>query len=274
MKDTTTSVIDLVDQAGAIDNQPVFDHLWAMVGRLRDRIEPTLGLVADPSAADLADLRGVDGSPVGRIEALTGPLTDWAIHSWIGQPATGFSNIHLTVWNPATIRTPHLGVATGTFPLPWLLLDLPMRTDLAIDLEHFDRYYEPANERWLEVKERADLSQFISRSLYVRQVVSQVGLIFRCDATDEHLQLIEELAVEFVDRWLGWMADPEPTPEAEQAALAARDLQLRKNIAERDPANPMGERIFGAELTDRLIGNLWGRDRATERPGGFPNAVS
>lgn len=274
MKDTTTSVVDLVEQAGVIDNQVTFDRLWSIVGDLRTKMDPLLQLTQDPSSDQFHVVLNPAGEHIGMVDGFTGPDVDWAIHSWIGQAHTGFTNIHLTVWNGAHIKTPHLGIATGTFPLPWLLLDYPMRFDLAIDVEHLDRYYEPGNERWLEVHERDDVSQFISRSLYVRQVVSHTGILFRCEAGKEQFDLIERLAHEHVDRWLGWMSDPEPTPESEREALAARDLALRKNIAVRDPANPLGDRIFGPELADQLIGNLWGRDRSSTRIGGFANVTA
>ena len=51
-----------------------------------------------------------------------------------------------------------------------------------------------------------------------------------------------------MDRWLGWLDVAKTVPAGEQAELAARDLLIRKAIVERDPANVMGERLFGKEL--------------------------
>ena len=51
-------------------------------------------------------------------------------------------------------------------------------------------------------------------------------------------------------------------PEDTRDSLAARDLFLRRTSAERDPGNPMVVRMFGEELTNKLIRALWGGDMA------------
>ena len=70
-----------------------------------------------------------------------------------------------------------------------------------------------------------------------------------------------------VDRWLQWVDEAEPVPAEERAALAETDLLMRRNIAERDPANVLGERLLGADLTNKLVRGLWGGDRELPRPG-------
>ena len=55
-------------------------------------------------------------------------------------------------------------------------------------------------------------------------------------------------------------------PVERRERLAADDLARRRTIAERDPANVMGVRFFGPEMTDRLVRALWGGDRVLPRP--------
>ncbi len=50
-------------------------------------------------------------------------------------------------------------------------------------------------------------------------------------------------------------------PEDAREALAARDLLVRRNSAERDPGNIFVAQMFGSELTDKLVRSLWGGDR-------------
>lgn len=57
------------------------------------------------------------------------------------------------------------------------------------------------------------------------------------------------------------------SPAEEQAALAARDLHIRRAIAERDPANPIGAKLFGEQMANRLVRGLWGGDRQLARAG-------
>ena len=86
-------------------------------------------------------------------------------------------------------------------------------------------------------------------------------------ATEETIALIREVAHEMMDRWLGWFDDAEQVPEAEQAALAARDLYMRQTICERDPANAIAVRLFGQEMADELVQTLWGGNRTFPRAG-------
>ena len=53
---------------------------------------------------------------------------------------------------------------------------------------------------------------------------------------------------------------------AARAALAERDLLIRRTITERDPANVVVDKLFGAELGKRLVCQLWGGDRKLPRP--------
>ena len=77
---------------------------------------------------------------------------------------------------------------------------------------------------------------------------------------------MSELAHRRLDQWLQWVAEAEPVPRERRQQLAADDLARRRNIAERDPANIMGVRFFGEEMTDRLVRALWGGDRVLPRP--------
>ncbi|MEL7209394.1 MAG: oxidoreductase, partial [Actinomycetota bacterium] len=88
-----------------------------------------------------------------------------------------------------------------------------------------------------------------------------ISCCFLTPTDDEHIDLIEELAHETVDAWLAHLDEAEPVPEEERFALSARDLAVRRNVAERDPANVMGVRYFGEEMTERLVRALWGADR-------------
>ena len=56
-------------------------------------------------------------------------------------------------------------------------------------------------------------------------------------------------------------------PEANRAALAERDLYVRREICERDPANVVVDNLFGEELGRYLVKTLWGGTRTLPRPG-------
>ncbi len=191
------------------------------------------------------------------------------VHSFMGTPARSFSNMHLTVWLGPQIDVPHFGFALGTIPDLFCYLDLVPRADLVSDLDYLDRYYEPRNATKLRFEADEAFRPFVSRTLYMRQAQSQTSLCYTAKPTAEHIASVREAAHEMLDQWLGFVAQAKVLPASKQAELAARDLRVRRAISERDPANIMGEKIFGKELTNRLVGTLWGQGRALQRAGSW-----
>jgi hypothetical protein len=263
--ETTKSVTEIFDDAGPTDSTATFETLWAFMGTLHQRILDRFELTEDPSVADLESF-GDPSGPRGSLKAWTGPGVDWLINSWLGNPEAGFTNMHLTCWLGPETRVPHLGMAWGTLPSLWCFIDLLPRADLFCDLDYVDRYYEPANEAYMELKSDPTASAFVSQDTFTRVGVSQSAFCSVFPSNDESIARICELANLRLDQWFSFLDDAEPTPEADRAALATRDLAMRRNIAERDPANALAERFYGPELTSRLVGCLWGDERHIERP--------
>jgi hypothetical protein len=77
---------------------------------------------------------------------------------------------------------------------------------------------------------------------------------------------IARLAEQRVTDWLAMIEAAEVVPMQEWAALAERDVCVRRLIAETDPVNVLGARYSGEELTGRLVGALWGSERRSARP--------
>jgi hypothetical protein len=256
----------LVDAKPNVDITEAYADLWKLLAELKDKVFARFELQPDPSTAEFATYGGPEG-PRGELTAYVGPEVDWAVHSWLGNPQYSFSNMHLTVWLGPQVKVPHLGIAFGTMPDLWCYLDYVPRSDLMVDLEALDTYYEPTNEQWLALRARDDVGPFISRALYVREALSETAVCFSAAYTPELIARLSELAHAHVDRWLAWVDAAAPTPEDERAPLATRDEAVRRNVAERDPANEMGVRYFGQEMTDRLVAALWGGGRALPRPG-------
>ncbi|MFO7540034.1 MAG: red chlorophyll catabolite reductase [Chloroflexota bacterium] len=259
---TTKSLLELVDERPQVDNQEVFDALWQILVELRQKVNGRFELQPHPSTADLQPYHSLDGRAKGFLSGFTGPEIDWLVHSWIGTPQTSFTNMHLTIWLGPQVRTPHFGLALGTMPDIFVYMDYVPRTDLMTDLEYLDRYYQPVNDSFVRFTEDGRFSPFVSKALYMRQSQSHTSHCYLVAPTDDTIATIRKLAHQMMDRWLGWLDDPEPTPAADQPALAQRDQFIRRAIAERDPANAMGVRLFGEELTNHLVRALWGADRA------------
>ncbi|NJM53751.1 MAG: hypothetical protein HC846_10420 [Blastocatellia bacterium] len=100
---------------------------------------------------------------------------------------------------------------------------------------------------------------FISQSAFVRFAVTPIGLNFISPPnTEGTVERFEELANEHFDRWLDWSNEKDEVPNEKRAEIAHRDLAIRRNTAELDPANIVVERIYGKELVDGLVKGLWG----------------
>ena len=278
-KETLQSVQEMVAARPGEDTSAFFEQLWQMSQRLRARVEARFSVTRDPcsdAVATYGDPPAETGGseppdaprgPHGEMELLSGDEIDWMVHSRVGNPRFSFTNMHLTLWLGPQTTVPHLGFAFGTLPDFFWLVEYIPRSDLAVDVEALDRYYEPVNDKWMEVREHPKLRPFVSRSLYVRQVMSETSFCYTTERSDEMVAFVENLANEELDRWFGWLDSAEPTPVKEREALAERDLLTRRLIAERDPANPMAVRYFGQEMADRLVRNLWGGDRRSRRAG-------
>jgi hypothetical protein len=264
--DNLKSVKQLIEERPDIDNTAVFARLREIQDALWAKVTNRFELEVDAGTLPLQPYQSLNGEAKGWLSAFTGPEMDWAVRSWIGNPARSFCNLHITLWLGPQIRVPHLTIACGTFPVVFFYLDYTARVDLRLQPEYLDRYHQAANERFLELQSDKRITPFISRSAFVRDVVSCVGLNFIAQpGTEGVVELFEENAHEMLDRWLGWVDEAEPVPPEERAALAAMDLTLRRNFAERDPANNVGEALFGKEMTEKLVRGLWGGDRVSPR---------
>jgi len=265
MSQTLKSVQEHFDAAPPTDVSETFGTWLALVDRLKARLSERFDLVRDPSSEVLESFGGGSG-PAGRVRTYAGPEIDWMVHSHMENAALGFCNVHLTVWLGPQVRVPHFGMALGAFPQGWVYLDSVPRSYLMTDTESYDRYYAPVNARWEQIRQdNTFLEPFVSRSAFVRAGLSPTAHCYMAPADKRTTDLVAEITEEHLERWIGWVDEAERVPVEEQAELAAQDELIRRNIAERDPANEMGERFFGPEMTTTLVRALWGGDRVLPR---------
>ena len=249
----------MIEQRPNADNTLVFERLWSITEELRQKIEAHFELHPEPATQVLQEFSSPDGNVKGSLNAFSGREIDWLVHTWLKK--SNFTTMRLTAWLGSHIRVPHLAVELGTVTNIFFYMDYIPRTELVTDLEYLDRYYEPVNQTFLTLQADSRLSSFTSKSVYIRLFQSPINLCYTCSETEDTLKLIHTLAHEMLDRWLSWIEEAEPVPEDTQAALAKRDLFLRRTSAERDPGNQLAAQMLGAELIDKLIRALWGDDR-------------
>lgn len=242
------------------DNASSFARLWKITQELRQKLEASFELHPDPAIEDLQNYSSRDGNVKGSLNPASGAQIDKLVHGWLGNPEkSGFSTMRLTVWLGAHIGVPHLAFEFSTRSNLFFYIDYIPRSDLLVDMESLDRYYEPVNQSFLTLQADPRLSSFTSKSLYIRQFQSPVSLCYTCMATEETLELIRRVSHEMLDRWLTWVQEAEPVAAEAQTALRDRDLLIRRTSAERDPGNKLAMQMFGTELTEKLIEALWRR---------------
>jgi len=263
--ETTRSIAQISDAAAPVDVTDDFLRLKAEIDAMAERVKARFELIPDPSVEEFHTY-GVEGGPTGSINAFTGPEVDWMVHSHLGNPSMGFTNLHLTCWLGPHTWVPHLGIAFGTLPDYWYFVDFVPRKDGLVEAEYLDRYYEPDNAEYMALRHEPGFSPFVSQTLYIRQSVSNTALCFVCERRPDTLGRMIELANGRLERWFEHLDAGDPVDPSERAALAARDLRVRRNVADRDPANIMGVRFFGEAMTERLVRSLWGGDRVNPRP--------
>ncbi len=263
---TTQSLMELLAAQPNVDTSGWFGKLWEITRELSEKLAARFELTPDASTAPFASYTSLDGNAKGSLNTFTGPEIDWLVHSHIGNPKHSFTNMHFTVWLGPQVKAPHFGMAMGTMPDIFFYFDYIPRVDLMVDLDYLDKYYLPVNNKWREFQDNPDYRPFISRDVYMRTSVSQTGFVYLVQPTDKAVSEIRDLAHWMFDGWLKNVNEAEPTPASERPALAARDLAVRRAIADRDPANVVGEQLFGKDMADKLVRGLWGGDRVNPRP--------
>lgn len=260
-----TSIEEMVDSSPVLDRESTFQQLWQLTTELFERVRTRFELTLDPSCHDLMPYSGRDGAS-GYLANYAGPEIDWLVHSWTGNPKATFTNMHLTIALGPHIDVPHFGFALGTTPDFFVYMDYLPRRDLWTRPDYGDRYYARANEAYLTMQAQPGFRPFISRDFYTRVAQSPASLCYGAAVSDEHFAVIRKAARAHLDNWFALIDAATPVPDKERAALAERDLLIRRTITERDPANVVVDKLYGKALGKRLVRQLWGGDRQLPRP--------
>lgn len=269
MGETLSTVQELIDESGPIDVTWIYeqwrDELAKLMAKLHDRFE----LKQDPSTNGL-EVAGEIGSGIhGQVQCFAGPEIDWLVYSWMADPKGGFANLHITVSPGPQTDIPLFGMAFANFGArPWAYIDHLPRKDLCTNPDYHFKYYESQNDLWLKIRrENPQLDWFTSPMAYIRAVTSPTAFCYSGPMTQQTVDIIMEAANEKLDRWLGWLDDADPVAPADQPALLQHTENMRRIVAELDPANSVGERLFGKEVVDNLVAALWGANRTLPRAG-------
>ncbi len=258
--DNLKSVKELIAETPNFDNTETFEKLLSIQNNLWSKILKRFpDLKMDASTGQFQPYQSLDGSAKGNLEGYSSHEVEWAVCSWVGNPKLSFCNLHITIWMKSHTNLPHLAFACGTFPVFFFLLDYIPRVEPTVHPDYLQKYLEPANSTFLEMQQDKRFMPFVSQSSFVRFAVTPIGLNFISPPnTEGTVERFEELANQHFDRWLAWSTETDEVPAEKRVEMAARDLAIRRNTAELDPANVVVEKIYGKELVDGLVKGLWG----------------
>jgi hypothetical protein len=242
----------------ASEHKILFEQLQKLLSNLYLKLDDRLDLQPQPVNQPLQHFASADGSITGSLRTFVGADVDWLVYSSINAPDRAFSTMRLTTWLTAQTQVPHLAFEFGLFSSQlFFYIDYIPRVDLWIDPEYVEQYYKPVEATYLKLRDNSNLTVFVSKGLYVRQIQSPIHLCFTCPATDDSFSLLQTVAHEMCDRWLSWVEQASSVPLERQATLAARDQRMRRITAECDPGNVIVAKSLGADLTNRIVRSLW-----------------
>lgn len=239
-----------------LEQSVVYERLTGILGELYAKIQQNLTIFPNQDQP-FHDFSSPDGNIQGSLLTFNGEAVDKLLYANINALPINFGTMRLTVWLNATLQVPHLAFEFGTVPNLFFYIDYIPRVDLWTDLSYLQQYYEAASATHVDLRAQSDLSVFVSKSLYIRQLQSPAQICFTGPNTEASLELVRTTAHEMGDRWLGWVNQAPPVAAEHQEKLAARDLQIRRIGAERDPGNAAIAQIFGEDFTHQLVEALW-----------------
>ena len=256
------SIEEVLEARPELDNSEVFGELAGIMRELRQKMLDNFELTPSPANAKYGSYTAPNGACKGSLNTFHGPEIEWLVDSWMGNPASGFTNMHFNTWLRADTRVPHLAIVLGTIPDVFFYFDFVPRTDLTTDVDYLDRYYEWLNTKFIAFHEDPAMKPFVSRNNYMRQAISPSGLCFTCSRDPRNVALLRATAHALMDQWIAWVKAGDPVLVHEQPSLSARDLFLRRTVAERDPANALAEKLLGKREMETLVHLLWGLDES------------
>jgi hypothetical protein len=254
------TIEEIMEEKGTFDASTILDRFWAEMALLRGKLFDAVELHPHEQWQDLKSYESIDGGAHGELLAYRGPKVDYFVNSYLGNPALGFTNVHFNIWTSPDYLTPHMGIVFGTIPDLFFYVDFTSRLDCVEHGDYLDRYHGTLNDEWLRDRSDDAFTPFVSVDPYIRLSASPVAQGYSAELTEENIQKVFALAHKYLDQWIAWIADPEPTPAELVESVRRRDTAIRKQQGFRDPANPIGVRMFGEERGRYLLSGLWGMD--------------
>lgn len=252
------TIHEMVAESPDVDVHGTWTRLWEILTALKERVvtelDPTLARHVTSAHLDHYEAGAFEGS----LATYSGATVEWFVHSWLGNRRASILDMNINVWLGPHVDAPHLCIVVGTVPLLYTYSDFIARRDLAVDVDHVTRYYEPENDHHLALRGDPRFTWSVSHGTYMRAVMSPIANSCTAERTPENVEVVSTFVTERFDRWLRLVQAAPPVPEEERDALRARDRRLRRQIYGLDPMNALAERMMGTERVADLVSRRMG----------------
>ena len=237
-----------------VDVSRAWERCWGILTAVKDRIAARFpGLQPDPDCVGREYYTSPDGAFEGSMQAWSGVGADWLVHSWLGNRQASILDMNATAFLDQQTDVPHFVMVFGTIPKLFFYFDFTPRRNLMTDADYLERYYEPINQTWLELRGNSNFQWSVSHGTYMRSLTNPSTQSLTAELTDDNIAILESYADTMLDTWMGWLDRARPIPESDRAQQRQYDYTVRRLGYERDPMNKLAAQVFGADKVQEML---------------------
>ena len=266
----TKTILEFLAENPNVDVSKAWERCWNIHSGIVTRVKNRFDVQKHHACEGEEYFQSPDGQLEGSFTAYTGAEVDWLVHSWIGNRKASILDMNATVFLGQQTRVPHLAIIFGTIPKLYFYAEYTPRVDLRVNHDYVQKYYEPANQDFLEFRSDPNWTRFVSHGTYLRGLMSPICTSSSAELLDENIDTCERYLEKFVGRWFDWLDDAQVVPEDERAAQQEYDFAVRDLGYRTDPMNVLPRRVFGEQEFNRRLNLRIGTQQMAEARGLSP----
>jgi hypothetical protein len=263
----TKTIMEFLAENPNVDVSRAWERCWGIHSRIVERVKARFPVQRHAQNAGQDYWTSPDNQIEGGFYGYTGRDVDWLVHSWLGNRKASLLDMNATVFLSQQTRVPHMAVIFGTIPKLYFYAEYTPRVDLRTHYDYLVKYYEPANQDFLQFRSDPKWTRFVSHGTYLRALMSPVAVSSHAELNDDNIGTCEKFLVNFIDRWFRWLDDAEEVPVAERAAQQNYDYTVRELGYRTDPMNVLPQRILGEQEFNRRLEMRLGTQQMAETRG-------
>ena len=254
MSADTKTIDQFLAENPDVDVSRAWERCWGILADIKGRISQRFpALQLDPGCAGREYYTSPNGEFEGSMQAWSGPGCDWLVNSWLGNRKASILDMNATAFLDQQTDVPHLVMVFGTIPHLFFYFDFTPRSNLMTDPGYLDRYYQPINDAYLDLRGNPAFQWSVSHGTYMRSLTNPSTQSLMGELNDSNISRLEEYAYHMLDTWLGWLDSAKPLAPEQRAAQQQYDYTVRRLGYERDPMNKLAAQVFGEDRVQEML---------------------